>query len=373
MGTLEQQLAASVAYVRERKRQQHDDLDEWLDAVPPPPKRPKRLKGKKMTQAIQKAESEHLAPVRYVERDELAAWRAMREQAKELVQSGFLPRAVNTPEKAMAIIQTGKELGLGPMQALRSIHIIEGKPTMSADLIAGLALARLPGSVLRVAESSDKQCVIEAARAGQQLTRFTYTMADAQRAGLAGKDNWKKHPRAMLRARAITEAARAIFPDTCVGIYDPDELGAVTTPTGEIVVEQLPTIGPNHGPGEDPAAPDQVSDEFNDIMGTLGSADRYAFNPACTWEEMTRWRSIIGSKAAPSELGKRLSALWHGDTISPGQKKEMGALWNRIDRKLTQLEGKLRPPPIEASFTDEPEDGTEALGAPEREPGEDDD
>lgn len=332
--------------------------------------RSKRLERMKMSTAIQRTEPEHLA--RHAS-DALSEWNTMREQATALVSSGFLPRAVNTPEKAMAIIQTGKELGLGPMQALRSIHIIEGKPTMSADLIAGLALAKLPGSVLRVSESSDKQCVIEAGRAGQKLTSFTYTMADAQRAGLAGKDNWKKHPRAMLRARAITEAARAIFPDTCVGLYDPDELGAVTTPAGEIVVEELPRLSPNHGPGEDPSAPDKASDEFLDIMGTLKSADEYVFDPACTWETMTRWREIVGSKGAPSELGKRLSALWHGDTISPNQKKEMGALWNRVDRKLTALEGKLKPPPIEASFTDDPDDGTEALGAPTREPGEDDD
>jgi hypothetical protein len=164
------------------------DIDAWLEAAPPPEaKRPKRLgrKKQKMTNAIQKAEPEQLAPVRHI-RDDLAEWRGMREQAAELVKSGFLPRAVNTPEKAMAIIQTGKELGLGPMQSLRSIHIIEGKPTMSADLIAGLALAKLPGSVLRVVESSDKKCVIEAGRSGQKLTPFEYTMADAQRAGLAG-------------------------------------------------------------------------------------------------------------------------------------------------------------------------------------------
>jgi len=34
----------------------------------------------------------------------------------------------------------------------------------------------------------------------------------AQRAGLAGKDNWKKTPRAMLRARCIAEGVRATYP-----------------------------------------------------------------------------------------------------------------------------------------------------------------
>src|SRR6187402_202596 len=139
--TLEQQLERSVRHVQLSKAAAaRDDLTEWLDAAPVPPK---RIPRKKMT-ALAKVpnDSNGLARVAPVS-DAMADWKAMREQAASLVASGFLPRAVNTPEKAMAIIQTGKELGLGPMQSLRSIHIIEGKPTMSADLIAGLALAKL--------------------------------------------------------------------------------------------------------------------------------------------------------------------------------------------------------------------------------------
>jgi hypothetical protein len=167
----------------------------------------------------------------------------MREQAQTLVASGFLPKAINTPEKAIAVIMTGKELGLGPMQALRSIHVIEGKPTLSADLIAGLVHARVPGAVLRVAESTDKRCAVEAGRPNTQATMFTFTIEDAQKAALMGKDNWKKYPRAMLRARCLTEAARAVFPDAVMGLYDPDELGAVTTPEGDIDTSKLPIAG----------------------------------------------------------------------------------------------------------------------------------
>jgi hypothetical protein len=167
--------------------------------------------------------------------DPMAEWRAMRQQADALVKSGFLPRAVNTPEKAIAIIQTGRELGIGPMQALRCIHIIDGKPTMAAELIAGLVLARVPGSMLQPIETTDARCVVVACRPGGKPVQITFTREDAQRAGLAGKDNWKKYPRAMLRSRAITEAARAVFPDATMGLYDPDELGAVTSQTGEII------------------------------------------------------------------------------------------------------------------------------------------
>ena len=49
-------------------------------------------------------------------------------------------------------------------------------------------------------------------------------MADAVTAGLAGGDNWRKHPKAMLRARALSAIARLVYPDLLLGVYDPDEL-----------------------------------------------------------------------------------------------------------------------------------------------------
>ena len=56
--------------------------------------------------------------------------------------------------------------------------------------------------------------------------------------------------------------------------------------------------------------------------------------------------------------------MYRGD-VPEDRKREMAALWQSVDRKLTALEGKLKPPPVEASFTDEP-DGTDAF-SPEAE------
>jgi hypothetical protein len=88
---------------------------------------------------------------------------------------------------------------------------------------------------------------------------------------------------------------------------------------------------------------------------------------------MLRWRDRLGNKAKGirTEVGQLISALYLGNEISPSQREEMSKLANRLDRKLTTLEGKLQPPPIEASF-EEP-DGTKPFGAAERNPGEDDD
>jgi hypothetical protein len=144
-----------------------------------------------------------------------------------LVASRLLPRSVATPEAAFAIIATGRELGLTAMQSLRTIHVIEGKPTLSADLIAALCKSRRDVcQFFMLVESTDKVARYKTQRVGEpQPTTMSYTIEDAQRAGLVGKDNWRKHPAAMLRARCITALARAVYPDLASGIYDPDEIG----------------------------------------------------------------------------------------------------------------------------------------------------
>lgn len=168
-------------------------------------------------------------------------WGAMREMATTLVKSGFLPKSINTPEKAIAIIITGQEIGLGPMQALRSIHIIEGKPTMGAELMMALALKRVPGGYIKIVECTNDQCVVRAGRSRGDTADYRFTIEDAKRAGLLGKSNWKNYPRAMLRSRVISEAVKAVFPDAMIGAYTAEELGhEVTAEDGGPEIESIP-------------------------------------------------------------------------------------------------------------------------------------
>ena len=148
--------------------------------------------------------------------------------------SGLLPRGIASPEAAFTIIATGAELGLSPMASLRSIHVIEGKPVLSAALIAGI-VQRRPDlcESFALVESSDTIATYETTRRGQAPVRMSFTLEQAQRAGLAGKDNWRKYPHAMLRSRAAAELARAVYPDVVGGLYDPDEIPGAEARTAE--------------------------------------------------------------------------------------------------------------------------------------------
>src|SRR3972149_3015217 len=166
---------------------------------------------------------------------DVSTWNIMVSQAEMLVKSGFLPKAINTPEKALAIALKGRELGLPMMQSISSIHIIDGKPTISAELMAALVHQRIQGAVLRCVETNDRIATYEAGRPNDKILKMSFTWEEAQQAGVTGKDNWRKYPAAMLRARCCSAICRIVFPDAIMGVYTPDELGAITTEEGEIV------------------------------------------------------------------------------------------------------------------------------------------
>ena len=171
--------------------------------------------------------------------------------AKILVASKMLPRYLTTPEAVFAVIAAGRELGLPALQSTRSIHMVDGKVTLSADLTVALVKAHKDCEYFRVVEATNDRCVCETKRRGESPTVMEWTIADARRAGLDGKDNWKKYPKAMLRARVSADLCRAVFPDAAMGVYDPDELNAPEPKRSDVdTVETTPSL-PEPTPAKD--------------------------------------------------------------------------------------------------------------------------
>ena len=140
---------------------------------------------------------------------------------EQLVRTGFLPPAIRTGAQVAAIILTGRELGLPPMQSLRLISVIQGKPTLSAELQLGMFVKR--GGHISWKESTEVRAVLWLRSPSGDEHQETFTLEDAKRAGLLGKDSWSKYPRFMLRARCATGGLRAIDPGN--SLYAPEELG----------------------------------------------------------------------------------------------------------------------------------------------------
>jgi hypothetical protein len=139
--------------------------------------------------------------------------------------SRLLPKSIASQEAAFTILVTGRELGLTAMQSFRSIHVIEGRPTMSADLMVALTKRSPECEWFRLVESNAKVATYETKRRGMPApTRLSFTIDEAKEAGLLGKDNWRKYPAAMLRARASASLCRIEYPDVMIGVYETDEL-----------------------------------------------------------------------------------------------------------------------------------------------------
>ncbi len=150
-------------------------------------------------------------------------WTLMRNQAEALVKSGFLPVAINTPEKALAIMQKGRELGIPPMEAMSSINVIQGKPSVSPQLM--LALARRTGELEDLQmDVSDKVANVTVKRKGQSAYTTTFGIKEATDLQLITKDNYKKQPGVMFQWRALAQNLRVTFPDAIAGLYLVEEM-----------------------------------------------------------------------------------------------------------------------------------------------------
>lgn len=145
--------------------------------------------------------------------------------AQRIARTEFVPAALRgKPEAVLACMLAGHEVGISPMQALSKIHVIDGRPAMAAELMRAIVLRE--GHDLWIEESSSTRCIVGGKRKGSDReTRVTFTIDDAQRAGLKGRKNWQAYPVAMLLARATAGLCRAIFPDVLAGIsYTVEEL-----------------------------------------------------------------------------------------------------------------------------------------------------
>jgi len=123
------------------------------------------------------------------------------------------------------IIVKARELGLKITTALDGFHVIDGKPSPSADMMRALAERHPECEYFRIIESSDESATWETKhRRYPEPTRYTYTIAEAKRAGLTS-GNWAKRPRDMLTKTAASKLARLVYPGATVGLYCPEEMG----------------------------------------------------------------------------------------------------------------------------------------------------
>jgi len=253
--------------------------------------------------------------------------------------SEFAPKDFKgKPESCLLAIQHGSEVGLSPMQSLQSIAVINGRPTIWGDAALALVQSSPVCEYVREYIEGDGDAmtaVCEAKRRGYPApTVSRFSMADAKRAGLAGKSGpWSQYPGRMLALRARGFALRNAFADALRGLITAEEAQDYPTPEPArepvVVRPKFPTSESRPAAvdcGRSPATAVNPAQDTAQPPATPANEDamqrsRLAVNKAKTVAELERFRSITEERLKSG-------------AYTPSQADE---LFNLIDNKVDWL------------------------------------
>lgn len=140
--------------------------------------------------------------------------------AQTIAKSGLF--GVRSAEQALALMLISQAEGISPALAARDYHVIQGRPTLKSDAMA--ARFQAAGGKIEWREYTEQSVSAQFSHPQGGSVEVKWTLDMAKRAGLTGKDVWRQYPRAMLRARVVSEGIRTVYPGVCVGVYTPEEV-----------------------------------------------------------------------------------------------------------------------------------------------------
>lgn len=128
---------------------------------------------------------------------------------------------IKSPEMAMTLMFQAQAEGIHPCKAMQEYHVINGKPSLSSQSM--LARFQLAGGTAKWIKRTATEATLHVSHKQGGELEVTWNIDRAKRAGLLGNPSWTKYPEAMLSARCISEAIRAVFPACLGGMYSIEE------------------------------------------------------------------------------------------------------------------------------------------------------
>lgn len=142
-----------------------------------------------------------------------------RQLGSHYAHTAMVPKAYQgKPEDAAVAIQWGMEIGLQPLQSLQNIACINGTPSLWGDSL--IALVKTSGVCEYISTDWDPEtqtATVSTKRRGEPEESRSYSWTDAERAGLTGRDTYKRHPQRMITARARSHVLRDVYADLLKG------------------------------------------------------------------------------------------------------------------------------------------------------------
>jgi hypothetical protein len=151
----------------------------------------------------------------------LVPWNEQERMAKAIAKCGFF--GLKDETQVLALMAVAQAEGRHPASVAKDYHIIQNRPALKAD--AMLARFQSAGGKVEWTKYTDEVVTGVFSHPQGGSLAVSWTLAQAKAIGLATKDNWRLYPRAMLRARVISEGIRSVYPGVIVGEYTPEEVG----------------------------------------------------------------------------------------------------------------------------------------------------
>jgi len=143
----------------------------------------------------------------------------MDTYARAIVASGFC--GFKKPEEVVTLALIAQDEGRSIGSVARDYHIVQGRPSLKAD--AMLARYQTAGGKVKWVTLTDAACEAEFSHPASGTFTLSWTIEQAKKAGLTNTPTWSKYPRAMLRARVVSEGIRTSYPAVLCGTYTPEE------------------------------------------------------------------------------------------------------------------------------------------------------
>jgi len=145
----------------------------------------------------------------------------MQQMAEAMVKSNLF--GMKDVNQVIALGLVAQADGMPFASAVRDYDIILGRPALkSASMQARFQAA---GGKVEWKDYTDEQVTGVFSHPNGGSLELTWTIEQAQRIGLVKPNSgWSKYPRAMLRARCLSEGIRTVFPGCLGNMYAPEEV-----------------------------------------------------------------------------------------------------------------------------------------------------
>ena len=287
----------------------------------------------------------------------------LQRTATMLVASGYFDakgeRNMQIAQLATKIM-AGRELGYGPFASVQGIHVIQGKPQISANLMAAAVKAH-PRYDYKVRKMEADAVAIEFFENGESIGTSTFTADDAKR---ANTQNMSKFPRNMLFARALSNGVRWFCPDVFHGqsVYvegeiedtgdDTPAVVVVDRSTGEVVegeyTEAVTPVTPatnGNGNGRKPpteAPADDVPMVSQVQLKRLNALGTQLYGNGAPWDTKRHELTAHFSKKR-TESSKELTA------------DEADAMITALQKRVNEAAAEVQTAPADNPFDEAPE------------------